>query len=188
MNLLLSYILIMLGRKNNGIQTDRLAVLIVLYGYLGLSIRTKIRKGSVLTNLSQTSCKLVSQSDRVRHVLLGLIRCITEHHTLISCTNCIEGIVIHCIFLCLKCLVNAESDIGRLLVKCNHNATGIAVKTILCTVISDLTNRLTNNFLNIDICICGNLSHYHNKTGRTASLTCYTAHRVLLHQSIQNRI
>ncbi len=42
MNLLLGYIRIMLSGKNNRIQTERFAVLIVLYGNLCLSVRTQV--------------------------------------------------------------------------------------------------------------------------------------------------
>ena len=53
MNLLLGYFLIMLGRKNYCIQTLCLAVLIVLYGNLGLSIRAKVTESSILADLGQ---------------------------------------------------------------------------------------------------------------------------------------
>ena len=42
MDLLLGYILIMLGRKNNCIQTYWLVILIIFYSNLGLSIWTKV--------------------------------------------------------------------------------------------------------------------------------------------------
>ena len=38
MNLLLRYMLVMLGRQNDSFQTDRLAILIILYRYLALTI------------------------------------------------------------------------------------------------------------------------------------------------------
>ena len=48
MDLLLSHILIMLGGKNDCIKTERLSVLIILNGNLSLSVRSKIRKSSIL--------------------------------------------------------------------------------------------------------------------------------------------
>ena len=42
MDLLLGYILIMLSRKNNCIQTYWLVILIIFYSNLGLSIWTKV--------------------------------------------------------------------------------------------------------------------------------------------------
>ena len=42
MDLLLGYFRIMLCGKNNRIKTERFAVLIILYGYLCFSIRTKV--------------------------------------------------------------------------------------------------------------------------------------------------
>ena len=38
MDLLLGYMLVMLGRQNNRFQTERLAILVILYGYLALSV------------------------------------------------------------------------------------------------------------------------------------------------------
>ena len=42
MDLLLSYILIMLSGQNHCIQTNRLSILVILYCNLSLSVRTKI--------------------------------------------------------------------------------------------------------------------------------------------------
>ena len=42
MDLLLGHIGIMLGRKNDCIQMDRFSVLVILYGYLALSVGTEI--------------------------------------------------------------------------------------------------------------------------------------------------
>ena len=87
MNLLLSHIRVMLCRKNNCIQTLYRTVFVVLYCNLCLSIRTKVSKCSVFTNLCQLTCKLMSHCNRVRHILFCLIRSITEHHTLVSCSD-----------------------------------------------------------------------------------------------------
>ena len=38
MNLFLRYMLVMLGRQNDSFQTDRLAILIIFYGYLALAV------------------------------------------------------------------------------------------------------------------------------------------------------
>jgi len=42
MDLLLGYFRIMLCGKNNSVKAERFAVLIILYGYLCFSIRTKV--------------------------------------------------------------------------------------------------------------------------------------------------
>ena len=187
-NLLLCNALIVLGGKNHCIQADRVSFLVVLYRNLGLSIRTKIRQGSVFAHLGQLTNQLVSQSDRIRHILLRLIGSIAEHHTLVACTNSIQLAVVHRIFSCFQSLIYTHGNIAGLLVQSNQNAAGITVKTVFCTVVTDFTNGLTNDRLNIYICIGRNLSHNHNQTGSGAGFACNAAHGVLFHQRIQNGI
>ena len=181
MDLLLSHILIMLCGKNDCVKAERLSVLIVLNCNLGLSVRSQVRKSSVLSDLGETSCKLMRKSDRIRHVLLRLIACETEHHTLITSTDRIQLIVCHVVLFRFKRLVNTHSDIAGLLVDCSENTAGITVETIFCTVIADLTDGLADDLLDIHICLCCDLAHYHNKTCCCACLTCNTAHRILFH-------
>ena len=46
-------------------------------------------------------------------------------------------------------------------------------------VLSPDGRYLTNDFLNIYICICSNFSHYHNNSCSRACLASYTAHWIL---------
>ena len=161
----------------NGKKLD----LIVLNSNLGLSVRSQVRKSSVLSDLGETSCKLMRKSDRIRHVLRGLVCSETEHHTLITSTDCIQLIVCHVVLFRFKRLVNTHSNIAGLLVDRGENTAGITVETIFCTVIADLTDGLADDLLDIHICLCCDLAHYHNKTCCCACLTCNTAHRILFH-------
>ena len=128
------------------------------------------------------------QCDRVRHVLLGLIGCETEHHTLVTCANGIQRVIVHGVFLFLQCSIYAKSDILGLLVQSYDHAAGIAVKTIFRAVITNLTHGFAHDLLNIYIGIGGDLTHNHNQAGGSAGLACNTAHRVFFHQRIQNRV
>ena len=188
MNLLLCYTLIMLSRKHHCIQTDGMSSLIILYCNLGLSIRTKIRQGSVFAHLGQLTNQLVSQSDRIRHILLRLIGSIAEHHTLVACTNSIQLAVVHRIFSCFQSLIYTHGNIAGLLVQSNQNAAGITVKAIFCTIVTNFANGLTDNRLNIYICIGSNFSHNHNQTSSGAGFACNAAHGIFFHQRIQNSI
>ena len=87
MNLLLRYFRVMLRRKHNCIQTLYRTIFIVLCSYLSLSVRTQVSQRSVFANFSKLKCKLMCQCDRIWHILFCLIRSITEHHSLISCSN-----------------------------------------------------------------------------------------------------
>ena len=68
------------------------------------------------------------------------------------------------------------------------DATCVCIETIFSSRVADLTDRVTDDLLNIDISLCRNLAHNEYKTGRGRCLTCNTAHRILLKQCIKNRI
>ena len=178
-DLLLSYIRIMLSGKYHCIQTYRLVVLIVLNRNLALSIRTKVGQGSVFTNLGQLTGQLVSQHNCIGHILLGLVGCITEHHTLVAGADGIDLLVVHLVLFCFQRFVNAHSDIGGLLVDGSDHAAGVSVKTVFTSGVTNLTNGIANDFLNIYISLGGDLTHYQNHTGGGCGLAGYAAHGIL---------
>ena len=187
-DLFLCHIRIMLCRKYHCIQTFRSSILIILYCYLCLSVRTQVRERSVLAHFCQLKGKFVCHCDRIRHKFCCFVGCISKHHTLISCSDCFQFIIGHFIFFCFQRLVHSKRNICRLLIdRCQHAAC-ICIKSELSSCVSDLTHCISYNFRNIYICFCCNLSHDHDHTGCHASLTCNTAHRILLHQSVQDRI
>ena len=188
MNLLLSYILIMLCRKNYCFQSLWSAVLIIFYRYLSLSIRSQIFQSAIFTNFCKLKGKFVCQRNRIRHVFLSLICSITKHHTLIAGTNCLDLSVRHFIFSCFKRFINTHSDIRGLLIQCNHNCTCMTIKSGLSSVISNLVYSITNDCRDIKLCFCSDLTCYKYETGTACSFTSDTAHRVLCHAGIQNRI
>ena len=188
MDLLLSHLRIMLCRKYNSIQTNRSVILVIFYSNLGLSIRSQIWQSSILSYLSKLHSHLLCQRDRIWHQCFCLIRSITEHHTLISCSDSVDFFVRHGMFFCFQRLINTHSNICRLLIQCYYYTAGICVKSIFATSISNLTYRVTYDLLNIHISFCCNLSHDHNQTCRSACLTCHTAHWILFHKCIQDRI
>ena len=188
MDLFLWNIRIMLCRKYYCIKAGRNSIFIIFYCYLCFSIRTKIWKCSVLSYFCKTSCKFVCKSDRIRHIFFCLIRCISEHHSLVSCTDCFQFFIWHLVFLCFKSFINTHSNIAWLFVNCCQNTTCVSIKSVLSSCITNFANSITNDFLNIYICICSNFSHYHNNSCSRACLASYTAHWILFHKCIQDRI
>ena len=166
-----------LGGNNNRIHTDGLIVLVILYGNLALAVRTEIVEHTVLAYLGQTLCQLVRQRDRHRHKLLGLIARITEHHALIACAD--SEVSLRGTLLALKGVVNAECNVGGLLVDGGQDSAGVAVKAVLRAVVADLTNRVADNLRDIHIAGSGNLAHYLNHTGGAGGLTGYAGIRIL---------
>ena len=55
-------------------------------------------------------------------------------------------------------------------------------------VVTDLVDCLSHDRRNIQLCLCGNLSGYQYKSGTACRLTSHTAHWILCHARIQNRI
>ena len=130
----------------------------------------------------------MSHINSIRHILLSLIGSITKLDTLISGTNRIKLIFVHLIFFLLQSLVYTHCNISRLLVKCSDNSTGVSIKAIFSTSITNLTNGISYDSLNVNVRLCCNFTHNKNKTCSSSCLTCYTAHRILRHQGIENRI
>ena len=123
----------------------------------------------------------MSHGNRIWHILLCLVACIAEHHTLVACTNGVQLFLGHTVFLCLKSLINTHSNVGGLLVNGGNHAAGITVKTIFCTVIANLANRLSYDLLDIYICLCRDLAHNQHQSCGGRCLAGNTAHGILLH-------
>ena len=132
--------------------------------------------------------QLMCHCNRVRHILLCLIGCVSKHHSLISRSDGFDIVVGHCMFLRLKRLVNAHCDIRGLLIDRGQYSAGVCVKSILSSCIADLAHRIAHDLRNINISFRSDLSHNHDHTCRTACLTCHAAHGILLHQSVKDRV
>ena len=194
MDLLLAHIRIMLGGNYHGLQTHRPSVLVILHGHLALAVGPQICKRSVLAHLSQLSGQLMGQRNRVRHILLGLVGSIAEHHALVAGADGFQLFLRHP-HLCrralapgLQGLVHAHGNIRGLLVNSHHHRTSISIKAILRLVIADLLHRIPHQLLNIHISAGRDLSGHQHEAGAAGCLTGHAAHGILFHQSIQNRV
>ena len=124
--------------------------------------------------------------DRVGHIFRSLVGRITEHHTLIAGTG--VQIVFEASFFCLQCFVDTHCDVCGLLVKCDHDSTGVAVKAGLCIVVADLIDGLTYDGRNVQLCLGGNLTGHKDESRTGCGFARNTAHRILCHAGIQNRV
>ena len=187
MDLLLSHIRIVLGREYHCIQSGRLAV-VVLYGHLGFPIRTQIFQRSVFSHFRQLQTQFMSQRDRIRHIVLGLVGGETEHHTLIPGTDGLDLGITHLVFFGFQRFINAHGDIGGLLIDSSDHTAGFCIKTIFSSGVTDFLNRIAHDLLNIYIRICGDLTHYQHQSCGSGRFTCHTAHGVLCQKRVQNSI
>ena len=188
MDLFLRYFFTMLSGQNNCLQTDRFAVLIIFNSNLSLSVRTKIRKSTIFTNVGQSLGQFVSQRDGIRHQLRSFVGCVTKHHTLVSSTNCFQLAVIHQMLFSFQGLVNTHSNVCGLLIDCGDHCTVVSIKAIFSSGISNLADGVTDDLLDIYISLGGDLTHNKYQTGGCACLACNTAHGVLCHKSVKDSI
>ena len=122
----------------------------------------------------------MSQSDRIRHILLRLVACETKHHPLVTGTDGVQLCLRHRVLLCFQSLVNPHGDIRGLFVQGYDHPAGITVKAVFGPVIANLANGFANHLLDVYICVSSHLTHHQHKSCGTARLTGHTAHRVLL--------
>ena len=187
-DLLLADLRAVLRGQDNRIQAERFTGLVILNRNLSLAIRSEIGQRAVFADLCQLQGQLVGQRNRIRHIFLCLIIRITEHHALVSGSDCINIRVRHGIFFRFQRLINAQRDICRLFIqRCYHRA-GFRVKSIFTACISDLRNRVAHDLLNIHIRLGGNFAHNHDHTCCRTGLTSHAAHWVLCNEGVQDRV
>ena len=187
-NLLLADLLVMLGGDDNRLETDRLVVLIVLDGDLRLAVSAEIRKRAVLAHLGQSAGQLVCEVDGIRHVFRRLVGGIAEHHALIAGADCLDLLIGHLILSRLERLVHAHRDIRRLLIQRDKDSAGICIKSLAGIVVADLPDRIADNLLIIHNSLGRDLAGHQDKTRAGSGLAGHTAHGILCHAGIQNRI
>ena len=107
---------IVLGADEDGMDAGRPAIGVVLDGDLALSVGTQERQGSVLSHLRQPARDSVSENDRHRHELVGLVAGVAEHHSLVAGP---ELVVLDSLAR-LEGVVDALRDVGRLLLDRRH--------------------------------------------------------------------
>ena len=105
---------IVLRGDDDGIDGDGLAVL-VAHRHLRLAVGAQVAEFAALTHLCKATRQTMRECDRQRHELGRLVRRIAKHHALIARADGVGDIGLT--FLRLKRLVNAECDVGRLLIK-----------------------------------------------------------------------
>lgn len=170
-------ILRVLGRNDNGIDTERdgsTIVLLVLDGNLGLRIWTEPRKQSGTTSSSHRSVQLVCEDDSERHELLSLIGGIAEHDTLITGTDVLQ-----------RTMIQTLSNIWRLLLNRDKNVAGLVVETLGRVIVTDVLDGVTDDLLVIDVGLGGDLAENHDHAGLSCSLASNLGVWVLSQASIE---
>lgn len=171
----------MLSADNDGVHPDwdnGTVVMLVLDSDLGLGVGSEPWQASISAGSRHSGVELVCQLKGQGEQLWGLIGGISEHDTLIASTELLECLLI----------VEALSDIWRLLLNGNQNVTGLVVEALCGVVVSDVLNGLTDDLLVIDTCLGGDFSKDHNHTSLGGSLASNLGKRVLCQASVEDSI
>ena len=123
--------------------------------------------------------------DCIWHIFFCFVWCVTKLDTLVSGSDSVDLLFTH---LSFQCFIYTKSDICRLFIQSCDNCTCICVESIFTTVISNLTNSISYDLLNIDICSCCDFPHYQYKTCCCSCFACNTSHWILFHDCIKNGV
>ena len=132
----------MLGGQHDGVQPDR-GVAVVLDGDLGLAVRAQVVQHAVLADLGEPARQPVSQRDRQRHQLGGVLDGVAEHQALVA--GALEVQRVACALDArLVGGVDALGDVGRLRADADVHAAGRAVEALVRRVVADLEDALAH--------------------------------------------
>ena len=135
--------LIMLRGDNYCVDAYRVIISVILNSYLCFWIRSQVsHMYSVFTYFGKFLKQYMRQLNWQWHIIVHLFTCITEHNALIAGTMFFITLAFHP----LKYVI-------RLFVDCGNYTTGICIKPIRCLGITNLTDCLSNNVLDVNITI-----------------------------------
>ena len=154
-------ILAVLGRHDNGVDTEGYngtVVVSILDGDLRLGIRSQPGKRAILAGCGHGRVELVGEEEGKREQLGGLVGGIAEHDALVTGTKLLESLVV----------VQALGNIRRLLLNGNEDVAGLVVEALVRRVVADLLDGITDNLLEVDVSLGGDLAedHDHARLGR----------------------
>ena len=114
---------------------------------------------------------------RQGHKIIRLVGRITEHHALVTGT-----------LLLRNRTTNPLVDVLTLRVQRGQDTATLRFELILRLGVTDLRNRLTNDFLDIHPSVATHFTGNHYLTGCTQGLAGYVCLRVLRNHIVQDRV
>ena len=132
---------VVLGRHHDGVDALWHAVVAIFYRDLALGVGAEVcHLLALLANVGKRAHYEVCEVERGRHVVLGLVYGIAEHHALVA-----RALLI---FLLAR---HATVYVVALLVYGGENAARIAVELIFRLGVANLVDGLARNCLQVDI-------------------------------------
>ena len=178
---------IVLRRNDDRVDPHRL-VAIVLYCDLRFAVRAKIRNVAVLAQRGKVTHQIMRQHDRQRHQFLGIAARVPKHHALIAGTQPLVAVVGVFAGLSLERIVDAQRDVGRLLVDRDADAAGFRIESDGRFGIPDVFDHLAHDTRNIDVCARRDLSGDVYLTRYRERFAGYAPLRVRFQNRIEHRI
>ena len=153
-----------LGRNNNSVNPDwdnSSIVVPVLNSDLSLGVWSQPWEGAISAGSSHLSIELVCQLQSQWEEFRGLVGGISEHDTLVTSTKLLKSLLV----------VETLSDIGGLFLDGDENVASLVVEPFGRIIVTDVLDSISDNFLVVEMCLCGDLSEDHDHTGLCGSLT-----------------
>ena len=175
-----------LGRDQHLLDRDRTAVR-VAHRDLGLAVGAQVVERAVLADQGQPLGEPVGDLDRHRHQRLGLRGRVAEHHSLVAGTFAVESVV-GVPDPGLDALVDALGDVGRLLVEGDQHGDRVAVVSDLAVVVTDLADRLADQFGHVDLGVGRELAGDHRHAGVDQGLAGDPRVRILLETGVEDGV
>ena len=170
-----------LSRDDYGVDAegnDGTVVVLVLNSDLGLGVGSEPGKGAVAAGGGHGSIELVGEEKGEGEELRGLVGGISEHDTLVTSTELLEGLIV----------VETLGDIGRLLLDGDEEVEGLVVEALGRVVVADIPDGVTDYLLVVELGAGGNLTEDHDHTGLGRSLTGDLGEGVIAQAGIENGI
>ena len=170
--------LIVLCGEHDGVYALWLSLVGVLHCHLALGVGTQVSHHLAFApylcqHHQQTVCQVESQ----RHVVVGLVGCVAEHHTLVAGTLFLGSLPAY-----------ASVDVGTLLMYGAQHATAVAVKHVFGLGIADAVDHLACYALQVNVCLTRHLARQEHLSGGYHRLAGHMGLRVEGQQLVKHSV
>lgn len=174
-------VLAVLGADDDGVHAeghDGAVIVLVLNGDLGLGVGSEPWEGAVTAGSGHGSVQSVGELGGEGEQLGGLVGGISEHDTLVTGTELLEGLLV----------VQALGDIGGLLLDGDEDVAGLVVEALGRVVIADVLDGITDDLLVVEAGLGSDLTEDHDHAGLGGRLAGDLREGVVLQAGIEDGI
>jgi hypothetical protein len=174
-------VLAVLGRNNDGVNTERndgAAIVGVLNSDLSLGVGSQPWQGAVLAGGGHSRVELVGEENGEGKELGGLVGGISEHDTLVSSTELLESLLV----------VETLSNVGRLLLNGNEDVACLVVEALVGGVVANVLDGITDDLLVVEVRLGGDFTEDHDHTSLSGGLASDLGEGVLLEAGIEDGV